>query len=1280
MLRRSFVLLVLLALTIGIAAPVGASERRVVSGIYRLMAKDTIDARGNLRDVYQDLLVTQDRTYRLRLPRGARRPAGGTPVKVTGTLSGQDMQAEQVEATATPEGVATTGATDVLVMLVYWTAPDSVTQSQAKAQVFTDDNGYFAEASYGQLGLRGTATPWMKITGPTGGLCYSNHMQIMERAKNAATSKGYNVSAYDRYIAYFPMCSGGDSAGAAGWAYQPGNEVWLNGYFDRRVSVHEQGHNYGLYHAHTLDCSVSGKRVTLTSMSNCSRVEYGDNWDAMGASIYAAHFSASMKNTLGWLGGRKRSLSSGETTFTLPPFEVSSSTPITAVASTSVSTRKYWIEYRRKRGYDAALPDGATDGVLVHMRDTAVTPGPMLLDASPQNGWDDTVIPPGGSWTSPERVRITVNSISPSGVSVTVDGAADPATAPSAPRSFTATAGDESARLTWTAPSSNGGATIESYVITSTPSTGTTTVDGSVRAATIGSLTNGTTYTFSIKAKNSAGSSLPATATVTPTILPPSVTLTAPTAGSEVYRTVTMTASATPNPTSAQPIEYVEFSVDGNWVAADYVAPYSGEWDSSWAADGPHTITATAYDAGGRFDSSSVAITTEQPRPTVSITAPTNGSVITEDLVSLRASATPAVGSDATIEYVEYKVGGQSVAWGYAPDFEATWDTTTLNGSYTLVATAYDSAYDSADSTPVSVTVNHPVAAVSITAPTAGSTVRGNAVPVSATVTPVAGTTISWVEFFVDGGTSIGFDSEAPYAVEWNSAGLSGTHEVTAAATDSANHTGVSAPVSVTVDNPLPSVSITAPEERQALDPGMVTFTAAPEPNPDSLAAITRVDFEVDGSVVGTVNAPGPYSTQWDGTYAYDLHTLVAIAYDADGQYARSSPTTFTIIQPAPVVSITSPSDGGLLRTGTRTIQVSATPDPGTSSPVQWVELYVDGVYAGYEPVDGSGMASFEWAASRGDFVIAAVATDADWLTGSAEPIAVTVADLAAAPTGVSAVRASSPGQAIVSWTDPEDDGGSAITGYDVVANDGTSNTVQEATGSPYTFTGLTNGRKYTFKVRAVTAVGNGALSAATSPVTPGTPTTLSISVSSTTVTYPNAVTVRGTLLGPGSIPVAGKTVKLLRCAPGTTTCSAVKSATTGSDGRVSVSYVLNRHRDLRLKFYGADPYLAKTSSAKYVRVRVSVSSAISRTSMPLGRSATVSGTVKPAHAGKYVYLQRYYDGAWRNVTKKLTNSYSKVSFTVKPSRTGTYKYRLKFLEDREHLAGVSTSRSVKVY
>ena len=74
---------------------------------------------------------------------------------------------------------------------------------------------------------------------------------------------------------------------------------------------------------------------------------------------------------------------------------------------------------------------------------------------------------------------------------------------PDAPTAVIATAGDASASVTWTAPASDGGFAIDSYTVTALPGgQAVTTPDGMTLSATVGDLTNGTPYTFTVTAHN----------------------------------------------------------------------------------------------------------------------------------------------------------------------------------------------------------------------------------------------------------------------------------------------------------------------------------------------------------------------------------------------------------------------------------------------------------------------------------------------------------------------------------------------------------------------------------------------------------------------------------------------------------------------------------------------------------------------------------------------------------------------------------------------------------
>ena len=82
---------------------------------------------------------------------------------------------------------------------------------------------------------------------------------------------------------------------------------------------------------------------------------------------------------------------------------------------------------------------------------------------------------------------------------------ATPATNPGIPAGVTAVAGNGQATISFTPPSDNGGSPITGYIVIANP--GNITASGTGTSITITGLTNGTDYTFTVKAVNSVGMS-----------------------------------------------------------------------------------------------------------------------------------------------------------------------------------------------------------------------------------------------------------------------------------------------------------------------------------------------------------------------------------------------------------------------------------------------------------------------------------------------------------------------------------------------------------------------------------------------------------------------------------------------------------------------------------------------------------------------------------------------------------------------------------------------------
>lgn len=137
--------------------------------------------------------------------------------------------------------------------------------------------------------------------------------------------------------------------------------------------------------------------------------------------------------------------------------------------------------------------------------------------------------------TSTDRVSFTAN----------VNGIYETfiySTTPGAPTIGTATAGNASASVAFTAPASNGGATITSYTVTSSP--GGFTGSGTSSPITVNGLTNGTAYTFTVTATNTngIGSASDSSNSVTPATTP---SVSSPTSANVTHESATLGGDVT---------------------------------------------------------------------------------------------------------------------------------------------------------------------------------------------------------------------------------------------------------------------------------------------------------------------------------------------------------------------------------------------------------------------------------------------------------------------------------------------------------------------------------------------------------------------------------------------------------------------------------------------------------------------------------------------------------------------------------------------------------------
>ena len=128
------------------------------------------------------------------------------------------------------------------------------------------------------------------------------------------------------------------------------------------------------------------------------------------------------------------------------------------------------------------------------------------------------------------KYYFVVRAINPAGLGArSKEVSAIPATAPAAPGNLAAQRGTRSARLTWTAPASNGGGAITGYNVYAGTAPGgesatpvnATPLGGKVTAYTVNGLINGTTYYFTVRAANAvANGAVSKEASATPASAP----------------------------------------------------------------------------------------------------------------------------------------------------------------------------------------------------------------------------------------------------------------------------------------------------------------------------------------------------------------------------------------------------------------------------------------------------------------------------------------------------------------------------------------------------------------------------------------------------------------------------------------------------------------------------------------------------------------------------------------------------------------------------------------
>jgi hypothetical protein len=349
---------------------------------------------------------------------------------------------------------------------------------------------------------------------------------------------------------------------------------------------------------------------------------------------------------------------------------------------------------------------------------------------------------------------------------------------------------------------------------------------------------------------------------------------------------------AVSTPVTANTNYWLMYNTNGNSASvndlkyasgASNQAAYKSQAFGTW----PTTFGAATFE-NAQF-SMYATYTTDTTAPTVSITAPLDGSTVS-GVATITADATDNVG----VVGVQFKLDGANLGTeDTSSPYSVTWDTTTLiDAAHTITAVARDSAGNTTTSAVVNVSTHNP-AKLKILAPANGSTIAGTTVNVSYAKYGDMTTEANHAHLKLDGVTKMDLDFDGSYQFTSVPAG-SHTLIAIVARADHTEIAGSDDTVTFTTtvqDTTPPTVSITSPT-----DGSTVSNTTTLTVNATDNVGVTGVQYKLDGVNLGSEVTTAPYSLVWDSnTTSNGTHTLTAVAKDASANSATSTPVSITV-------------------------------------------------------------------------------------------------------------------------------------------------------------------------------------------------------------------------------------------------------------------------------------------------------------------------------------------------------------------------------------------------
>jgi Bacterial Ig-like domain/PKD domain len=438
-------------------------------------------------------------------------------------------------------------------------------------------------------------------------------------------------------------------------------------------------------------------------------------------------------------------------------------------------------------------------------------------------------------------------------------------------------------------------------------------------------------YTAAVEQTNwetGTGTSDPVTFTVETR---PVVTLTSPEEGAVLKTSDPTLAGGSGSAPWDGPVTVTirEGSPSGNIVASGSASMDGGSWlYTPHLSDGIYTAQASQGDeVGDAGTSPAVSFTVDAHSPTVTLTSPEEGALVTGSDPTLTGLAAGAAWDEPAVMVTIHEGGslnGEVIALEDVPVSDGAWAYAVPHlgdGIYTAQATQGDEAGHTGTSNAVTFTVDTAAPVVTLTSPTERAFVKtstptlsgqGGAAPWDASRLTVkihegASTAGSVVASSTSVSVKGGIWSYAPSHLS------DGIYTAQAEQVDEAGHDGVSNAVTFTVDTTPPALTLETPQDDEVLATSRPTFSGLAGHSTGDRSLVTVKLYKgssVSGSPTQTLTATpegGTWTTSASGpALANGVYTALAEQSDEAGNRTERT-ATFTIATNSPKVTLETP-------------------------------------------------------------------------------------------------------------------------------------------------------------------------------------------------------------------------------------------------------------------------------------------------------------------------------------------------------------------------------------